>query len=175
MNEDRLRFCIGIDIGKQGAIVIRENGKPDIVKPMPMIKTELDYLELYNLLSPYEGGNGMIVFEKLGVIFGTSKATAFSMGHQAGAVEMACVALAIPFTKVPPKLWQKEMFAGVEEITRPSKTGKTQTRDTKAMALVAVKRLFPKYKLTFGERATVPNDNLIDALLMSEYGFRKFK
>jgi hypothetical protein len=169
-----LRFSIGIDIGKQGAIVIKENGKPDIMVPMPMIKTELDYQDLYKLLEPFEGGNGMVVFEKLGVIFGTSKATAFSMGHQSGAVEMACVALSIPFTKVPAKMWQKEMFIGVEEITKPSKSGKTTVRDTKAMALLAVKRLLPNTKLTFGEKATKPHDGLIDALLMCEYGKRKF-
>lgn len=170
------RFHIGIDIGKLGSIAIQENNKPITFCKMPMVKTELDYLELYNLLAPYEGGNGMIVFERLGVIFGSSKQTAFSMGHQAGAVEMACTALAIPFTKVPAKEWQKEMFTGVNEITKPakstSKTGKP-IRDTKAMALVASKRLFPNVKLTFGEKATVPHNGLVDALLMSEYSKRR--
>jgi len=173
----KLRFTIGIDIGKQGAIVIRENNKPDIMVKMPMIKTELDYHALHKLLEPYEGGNGMVVFEKLGVIFGSSKQVAFSMGHQSGAVEMACVALSIPFTKVTAKEWQKEMFTGVDEITKPpskmSKSNKS-TRDTKAMALVAAKRLFPDVKLTLGERATIPHDGLVDALLMSEYARRKF-
>ena len=61
------------------------------------------------------------------------------------------------------------MFTGVEEITV---TGKS-TRDTKAMALVAAKRLFPDAKLTFGDKATKPHDGLVDALLMSEYGKRK--
>jgi hypothetical protein len=168
------RFTIGIDIGKQGAICIQEKNveNPFITLKMPMIKTELDYQALYKILEPYEGGNGRVVFERLGVIFGTSKATAFSMGHQAGAVEMACVALYIPFIKVPPKEWQKAMFTGVDEITKPSKTGATNVRDTKAMALVAMKRLFPTVKLTFGDSATKPDDGLIDAVLMSEYAKR---
>ena len=67
------------------------------------------------------------------------------------------------------------MFTGVDEITKTanklSKTGKP-VRDTKAMALVAVKRIFPTLKLTFGDRATVPDDGLIDAVLMSEYAKR---
>jgi hypothetical protein len=168
-------FSIGIDIGKQGAIVIKKPGDQDIYTKMPMIKSELDYQALYQLLTPYEGGRGMIVFEKLGVIFGTSKSTAFSMGHQAGAVEMACVALSIPFTKVPPKVWQKEMFLGVEEISKPSSSGKTTVRDTKAMALLAAKRLFPTTKLTLGDRSEKPHDGLIDALLMCEYARRIYK
>jgi hypothetical protein len=47
-------------------------------------------------------------------------------------------------------------------------------KDTKAMALMAVKRLFPNQKLTFGERATVPHDGLVDALLMAEYSRRNY-
>jgi len=164
------RFTIGIDIGKNGAICIQEKDKEISNIKMPMIKTELDYQSLYDILTPYEGGNGLVIFEKLGVIFGTSKQTAFSMGHQAGAVEMACIALSIPFIKVPPKQWQKEMFIGVAEIKKSSKN----TRDTKAMALIAAKRLFPKLKLTFGSVAKVPHDGLVDALLMSQYGITKY-
>lgn len=164
------RFTIGIDIGKHGAICIQEKDKEISNIKMPMIKTELDYQSLYDILTPYEGGNGLVIFEKLGVIFGTSKQTAFSMGHQAGSVEMACIALSIPFIKVPPKQWQKEMFVGIAEI---KKSGK-KTRDTKAMALIAAKRLFPKLKLTFGSVAKVPHDGLVDALLMSQYGITKY-
>lgn len=168
------RFTIGIDIGKHGAICIQEKDKEISNIKMPMIKTELDYQSLYDILTPYEGGNGLVIFEKLGVIFGSAKQTAFSMGHQAGAVEMACIALSIPFIKVPPKLWQKEMFIGVAEIKKSSKKSNKNTRDTKAMALIAAKRLFPKLKLTFGSVAKVPHDGLVDALLMSQYGITKY-
>lgn len=164
-------YC-GIDIGKAGAIAIITKENEIKTFKMPMIKTELDYESLHSLLEPYEGGNCMVVFEKLSVIFGTSKQTAFLMGHQAGAVEMACVARCIPFIKIPPKVWQKAMFTGITEISKPSKTGKTTQRDTKAMALVAVKQIFPSLKLTFGERAEKPHDGLIDAILMAEYARR---
>jgi hypothetical protein len=108
------------------------------------------------------------VFEKLGVIFGSSKTTAFSMGHQAGAIEMGCIAHGISFTKVRAVDWQKQMFQGVETIT---KTGKS-SRDTKAMALIAIKRIFPDLKLTFGDRAIKAHDGLVDAVLMAEYARR---
>lgn len=165
--------AIGIDIGKKGAIVIT-NDKGIVVHKMPMIKDELDYHALYKILKVYVD-LGHIVFEKLGVIFGSSKGTAFSMGHQAGAVEMACIALNLPFTKVNAKDWQKEMFQGVDKIYKPlKKDQKNPSIDTKAMALVAAKRLFPNQPLTFGEKATVPHDGLVDALLMSEYCRRHF-
>lgn len=164
-------FNIGIDIGKNGAIVVLPK-KPftntTLPIKMPLIGDQLDYHEVYRLLKSYENTDCHVIFEKLGVIFGTGKSTAFSMGHQSGAIEMACVALNLPYTKVPAKQWQKEMFQGVEEILKKGKS----SRDTKAMALIAAKRLFPDFKLTFG-RATVPHDGAVDALLMAEYCKRK--
>lgn len=168
---------IGIDIGKQGAIaIIRPSGEIDTYK-MPMIKTELDYHGLGRLIkeecettSTEEGIH--ISFEKLGVIFGSSKQTAWSMGEQSGAIEMICICQNIPYTKVRAVDWQKTMFQGLNEITKPSKTGGKPSRDTKAMALVGVKRLFPTLKLTFGEKAKVPDDGLIDAVLIAEYSRR---
>lgn len=164
---------VGIDIGKNGAIAAIHDGKI-VTWSMPKIKTELDYHELSRILSRMcsDSEKPHIVFEKLGVILGSSKQTAFSMGNQAGAVEMMCICQGIPYTKVNSKDWQKTMFQGVEEISRPSKTGKTSVRDTKAMALVAIKRLFPDLKLTFGEKATKPHDGLIDAVLLAEYARR---
>lgn len=165
------KVYIGIDIGKHGAIAsIFPNGKI-LVEKMPMIKTELDYSSIPGTLNQV-GYQSYVVFEKLGVIFGSSKQTAFSMGEQSGAVEMSCICQSIPYTKVRAVDWQKQMFQGVDQITKPSKTGKKQVRDTKAMALMAIKRIFPELKLTFGDRATVPHDGLIDAVLMAEYARR---
>lgn len=167
---------IGIDIGKKGAIVYQ---KPDMViesYPIPMIKDEVDYSFMYDIIQNICNShitaykcNPHLVFEKLGVIFGTSKATAFSMGYQSGAVEMMAISMGIPYTKVPAKEWQKEMFKGVDEITKPGKTA----RDTKAMALIAAKRLFPKETFRFNSKEGKPHDGYVDALLMAEYAKRK--
>jgi len=170
-----MKTYIGIDIGKKGAIAVLN---PDGIEThtIPMVKDELAYSDLFDLLQHIQavtltktGGNPHVVFEKLGVIFGSSKATAFSMGYQSGAVEMMMISLGIPYTKIPAKQWQKDMFQGVEVI---KKTGKT-SNDTKAMALIAARRLFPNQKLTFGERATKPHDGIVDSLLMAEYAKRK--
>jgi len=167
-----MRNYIGIDIGKQGAIcVLREDGHIVARAKIPMIKNEVDYHALNDTLEDYEGFNGMVVFEKLGVIFGSSKVTAFSMGYQAGALEMCCIANAIRYTMVPAKKWQEHMFEGQTKIYKKGTKGPL---DTKAMALIAAKRLFPTTNLMMSEKSTVPHNGFVDALLMAEYARRKF-
>jgi hypothetical protein len=167
------KIYVGIDIGKEGAIAfIHPDGSIETLK-MPKIKSEIDYNELSRIINWRNDNIQMhVVFEKLGVIFGSSKITAFSMGNQSGAIEMICICKGIPYTKVRAVDWQKAMFKGIEEITKKSSTGKKQVRDTKAMALLAIKRIFPNLKLSFGERSVKPHDGLIDAVLMAEYARR---
>lgn len=160
---------IGIDPGKKGSIVVLSNGTVTSIK-MPTIKDELDYHSLYKTISDYKDQDAIIGFEKLGVIFGTGKSTAFSMGYQSGAIEMACIASGIPYVMIPAKQWQKEMFMGITTI---NKSGSSKL-DTKAMALVAVQRLFPNVDLKFGSRSTKPHDGLVDALLIAEFLKRKY-
>lgn len=166
-----MKTYIGIDIGLKGALAVIDPDGVVTTYPMPVVKDQLDLrglLDIMDLTIINQSSKDMsVVFEKLGVIFGTSKATAFSMGLQLGAMEMLCVSQMVSYTKVPAKQWQKDMFMGVDEIKNAK--GK---RDTKAMALVAVKRLFPNLKLTFGERATKPHDGLVDAVLMAEWARR---
>ena len=166
------KIYVGIDIGKSGAIAVMETNPLEInTLPMPMIKNELDYRTISDIIRDLRiaySCNLHIVFEKLGVIFGSGKSTAFSMGHQSGAIEMACIAHSVSYTKVRAVDWQKQMFQGVQEITK----GGSSKKDTKAMALVAAKRLFPDLRLTFGSKATKPHDGLVDAVLMAEYARR---
>lgn len=167
------KVYIGVDIGKQGGIAVISNEGVQTFQ-MPKIKTELDYHALANMFEGFANkyDDMHISFEKLGVIFGSSKQTAFSMGEQSGCIEMLCLCSSTPYTKVRAVDWQKEMFIGLDQITKPSKTGKP-VRDTKAMALMGIKRLYPTLKLTFGDRATVPHDGLIDAVLLAAYAKRK--
>lgn len=163
------KHYVSIDIGKAGGIAVINTENSVIgVSPMPKIGDEVDYHELCNQLRPYQNKNCHIVFERLTSLFKVSKAATWSLAHQSGSVQMICIALNLPFTAVPPKQWQAEMFKGIPEIT--DSTGK---RDTKKMALMVVKRLYPELKLTFGERATKPHEGAIDALLMSTYARRQ--
>ena len=166
-----MKTYIGIDIGLKGAIVVQSDKIPtgyDCFK-MPIIGNQIDIDSLYAILKVYKDTDVHVIFEKLGVIFGSSKATAFSMGYQLGILEAICVSLNLRYSMVSAKVWQKVMFEGVSEI---KKSGKT-SRDTKGMALIAAKRLFPKIPLSFKE-GLKPHDGLVDALLISEYGKRNF-
>lgn len=147
-----------------------EDGSEILRAKMPMIKDKVDWHKLNDILEPYEGFNGMVVFEKLQSIFKSSKRTAFSMGEQYGSVRMCCISNAIRYTEVPAKDWQKEIFQGQDKIYI---TGSKKV-DTKAMALMAVKRLFPHLNLLMTEKSSVPHDGLVDAILMAEYARRKF-
>ena len=155
---------IGVDIGLKGGVAIIDS-LGNIVKkyPMPVTKEGLDIHSLDNIFWEYEGFNGLLVLEKLGPIFGTSKKTTWSMGFQVGAVRTICVARSIPFLEVPAKTWQKEMFFGMKPI---HKSGTTKI-DTKAMALVSLIRLFPDYALI------EPHEGITDAILIAEYSRRK--
>jgi hypothetical protein len=158
------KIYIGVDIGLLGAIVIMHlDGHIEIHK-MPVIGKVIDVPTLKKLI---DRRDAVIVFEDLGVIFGSSKKTAFSMGYQIGLIEALCVAGGNPYHKVKAKMWQKEMFQGVPELKKGEK------RDTKGMALVACQRIFPGFDLTFTERAQKPHDGLVDALLIAEYAKRK--
>lgn len=151
---------IGIDIGKRGAIVVRElkSSRYKAYKMPLNDKGDVDYGKLVNILVDQRRkyGETYACFERLQPIYGSSKTTAFSMGHQAGAIEAACISLGIDFLKVSPKVWQKDMFGDEDE------------GDTKATALVVAKKLFPKGNLIF-PKGKKEHDGLVDALLLSEY------
>jgi hypothetical protein len=176
------KIHMGIDVGKNGAIVLIDRGSITC-HPIPVIgktKPTVDLIELSNTLAQLKGEIAHIVIEDVHALFGSAASATFSFGFVAGVIEMACVAHGISYTKVAPKKWQEEMFAGVPVQYKPLKKSDKPNykpklmKDTKAMALMAVKRLFPNQKLTFGERATVPHDGLVDALLMAEYSRRNY-
>jgi hypothetical protein len=166
------KIYLAVDIGKDGALATIKDGVVTTYR-MPKVKTDLDVHTLVKLVSEICLDDSHVIFEHLGVIFGSGKSTALSMGYQSGVVEASCICAGTPYTKVKAKEWQKDIFKGLEEISKPSKTpGAKPVRDTKAMALVAVKRIFPNLKLTFGDKATVPHDGLIDAVLIAEWARR---
>jgi|SRR6056297_316491 len=176
---------IGIDPGKNGFICIMNdldgmiiNGdNPDItIKEyynIPIIGQEVDLNTMDSIFKNISMGvrfeNYHCCIEDVHAIFGSSAKATFSFGWIVGVLEALLVAHGIPYTKVKPKEWQKEMWQGVPIQKKPN--GRT---DTKAMSLLAAKRLFPNEDLTATERSVKPHDGKIDALLLAEYCRRKF-
>jgi hypothetical protein len=176
-----MKTYVGIDPGKSGAIVTIFN--EDIQKfTIPKIGKEVDAHQLNNLLKslnnlPYPHH---IILEDVHAIFGSAAGATFSFGWIVGVIEGILVANNLSFTKVQPKVWQKEMFQGIPEQRKPSSVNKKGVTvkgklDTKAMSIMASKRLFPGFSLLPSERCKNPDDGISDALLMAEYCRRKHK
>lgn len=163
-----ITHIIGIDLGLHGAITdMTQDGITSYA--MPTCGKDIDITEINTFLRTYVSEDTVVVFERIGLIFKSSKTTAFSMGKQLGAMEALCISRKIPHEIIPPKEWQKAIFQGIPEIK------KGDSRDTKAMALVAVRRLFPSAILTVGKRATKPHDGVVDSILLAEYARRKLQ
>lgn len=169
------RLYIGIDPGKNGFISVLQDDAKSFI-PIPLIGKEYDIKELSNIfqfLNKYDT-KVYAVLEDVHAIFGASASATFEFGFGLGLLEALLVANNIPYSKIQPKKWQKQMFEGIPEITKPSSTGKTMKTDTKAMALMAAKRMFPDIDLRATDKCKKPHDGKVDALLMCEYCKRNF-
>lgn len=169
-------IVIGIDPGKTGAIAIKNklDGTFKVV-PIPVLGKEVDLvsLSLFFKLLTIKCMNVKCAMEDVHAIYGSAAGSTFEFGYVNGVIEAMLVANDIPYTKVQPKKWQKEMWEGIPEQRKASKTGKTHPVDTKAMSLLAANRLFPGKDFRRTDRAKVQDNNFVDAALICEYCDRK--
>ncbi len=166
---------IGIDPGKDSYIAVFVNGLLDFYQ-IPLVGKEVDIKELNKIFSNgmFVGQNVHAVIEDVHALFGSSASGTWEFSKVTAILETLLVVNSIPFTKVQPKKWQKEMWEGVKVVTKPSSTGKTLKTDTKAMSEIAAKRLFPDVDLRKSERSKLSDHNKVDALLIAEYCKRNF-
>lgn len=171
---------VGIDPGKDSYITVIEPSKAIVFHPIPMIGKEIDVQELNEILVRIgsEYSEVVVVIENVHAIHGSAAEATFDFGKTVGILEALLVANKLPFTKVQPKTWQKEMWEGVPIQKKASSTGKTQVNDTKAISEMAAKRLFPNEDLRPNDctaRCKKSDHNKVDSLLIAEYCRRKFK
>lgn len=167
------RIWAAVDPGKKGAIVFIDEFGDIEIHTMPTIgnkEKDYDLQELRNVLLKYAPSIVHFIIEDVHSIYGSSAAGNFDFGMGVGMIRMGTAMAQIPFTLVQPKAWQKKMFEGVGDIKKPGKkeTGRGSL-DTKAMALIAVQRLYPKLDLRKSSRSEKPHDGIVDALLMANY------
>ena len=174
-NEYKCR--IGIDPGKNGGIFIYDNlYAPNSYQfyQIPLIGKEFDTKGLSNIFGNINRMRTHAVIEDVHSIFGASAGATFDFGFGCGLLEGILVSHGIPYTKVQPKKWQAEMFEGIPLQQKSSSTGKTVQKDTKRMAEMAAKRLFPNIDLRATEKCKKSHDGKVDALLICEYCRRNF-
>lgn len=173
------KYYIGIDIGKNGAIVVI--GPTGVVSTsiMPMIGkgkgSEIDKKALRDFFWSYADEKTVVVIEDVHSIFGVSAGSNFQFGRALGIIEGLVEVLQLPYYKVSPKTWQGTCFEGVPVIEKPGTKAKGRNSyDTKAMALIAAQRLYPKLDLRKSQKAEKPHDGIVDALLMAHYAKLKY-
>lgn len=176
-----LKTYIGVDAGKFGGIVTISTNGSITKKVMPLIGDQLDVLELSKYFSSIKESSDQVFagIEDLKAIFGSAAGATFTFGFVCGATEALLIAHGIPFVKIQSKVWQKEEFIGIPEIRRPSSTNakgvlKQGSLETKKMALLAQKRLFPDFDPTPTERSKKAHDGIVDGLLIAHYISKHF-
>lgn len=136
---------IGIDPGRSGGIALLSSWEPRAIK---IAETPRD---IYRQLSEYQAlDDGAFCFlEKVHSMPGQGVASTFKFGQGFGWLEMALVALFIPYELVTPQKWQKHLGC--------------LTKGDKNVTKKKAQELFPAVKVTHA---------IADALLIAEYGRR---
>jgi len=141
---------IGIDPGTNGGIAWITDGKPCVEK-MPDILQDLWELIVSISMSAGTGGIGIHAYiEQVHSSPQMGVKSAFTFGNGFGHLEMALTAAGIPFTRIRPQVWQKELGC--------------LTKGDKNVTKRKAQELFPSMKVT---HATA------DALLIATYGTKQ--
>lgn len=157
------KIYIGIDIGKKGGITFMFPDGEIKMQSIPLNNEgELDIFSMYSILMMHQ--NIHVAFEALTPLHLASKAANWSLALQAGAIEALCVAMKIPFSRIPPKIWQAKIFAKLPPLRKESGSS-----DTKELALIAVKILYPNLAIPCTPRSKAPLDGVVDSILICEY------
>lgn len=161
---------LGIDLGVNGGLVGIKNGEIIFKTIMPRLEKELDLKAIKDEMEWIRLEHGRIVagFEVVNAMPGQGVSSMFSFGKNAGRIEGLLVGLDIPFFRVLPRIWQKELWQGVTLIKKAD--GRT---DTKKTSYIVASRIFPKEDFRASERAKNPHDGIVDATLIALYFYRK--
>ena len=172
---------VGIDPGKNGAVVTLDDGVITFTGVTPLIGKELDMHGLCDQIRNQLTEGCHVFVEQVHAIHGSAAGATFTFGGIYYAVQAILCTLEQPFTLVQPKAWQKVMYQGIPElrkapilITKGKRAGSTikGRLDTKAMSLLAATRLYPTAYLRKNDRCRVEHDGIVDALLIADYGRR---
>lgn len=143
------RKIIGIDPGKNGGISVYSCNDKKIIETIKMPDTPRELLTFLRLYCC----NSVCYLERVNGIPGNGAAAMFNFGVGFGYLEMALIALKIPFTEITPQKWQKELQLGHK--------GTKTTAEWKNKLKQKAQQLYPNVKMTLATS---------DSLLIVEYG-----
>mgnify|MGYP000753563751 CR=1 FL=1 len=178
---EKKKCYLGFDVGKYGAIVGVDSTGEVTTSVMPLsVGGEISLKSVCEILKVYVDCYDVVcAVEDVHSIYGASAKANFQFGRGLGILEGFIGAFELPFIKVAPKTWQKVAFLGVPEI-RNSPTNEQVAKaklgespkgsvNTKAMALIAAERLYPKVNLLATTRSKKPHEGIVDALLIAHF------
>ena len=143
-----MKVTIGIDPGTNGGIAWIMDGKPCVEK---MPDTLQDLWELLRDICQSAGTEVPHCYlEQVHSSPQMGVKSAFTFGNGFGHLEMALTAAGIPFTRVRPQVWQKELGC--------------MTKGNKNITKQKAQELFPSMKV---------NHATADALLIATYGTKQ--
>lgn len=168
-----MKYIISADPGFTGAVVIINPNREVFTLKTPLLNDDIDSNKIIEFIKNFGTVEFTGIIEDVHSVFNSSAKSNFQFGRALGIIEGIFAGLGIKFIKIQPKVWQKQMFSGIEIIKKLDK-GKEKT-DTKAMALQAVKKLYPDVNLLPTPRCKKPSDGIVDAILIAEYARLNFK
>jgi crossover junction endodeoxyribonuclease RuvC len=164
-------ICIGIDQGHEGGIVaIDADRRVVLARRMPTLPKgksgkRLDFTGLWEalemLMAARPPGTVYAIIERSQAMPAQGATSAWTMGLQQGAIQMAMRALSIPYEIVHPSKWQRKILGAT--------SGKAKGR-----AIETVGRLLPELDLRPGQ-CRKPHDGLADAGCMALYARERIK
>lgn len=119
--------------------------------------------EVFNLMRdlPKLVSGDLVVFCESFLPFGANSVTAFKVGAQHMAIELACYIDKIPVHKVNPRHWSSALHGNIGKDLQP-----------KVRNLRKAQKLYPAWAPLF-EKA--PHSGIVDALLISHYASHHFQ
>ena len=148
---------IGIDPGSRGGVAVL-NDDDGIAALYSFFK--LTPHEIWKIFKTYSVGPAHAVIEKVNGFPGMSVVSVSTFMENYGILQGLMTALGIPFDRVPPLTWKREMG-----LTR--KSGKTNRKERKQLSMNLAKKFFP-----YREGIT---DDTAEALLLAVYCRNVFK
>lgn len=156
------KVYIGIDPGSKGFITVIEDYAPSF-----FALADHTVLEVSDFLRSFKGRNVHCVMEEVHAIYGSSAKGTFSFGESFGLLKGLLIANEIPYTLIPPKKWQKEIWVHSDEVID---RGKIATKQTSVNAAI---RLYPRVDLKRTPACKGIDDNKVDSLLIATYALRR--
>lgn len=161
-------FVLGIDPGLQGAwaLIDLDTGKLFACGKVSVVKSKKGKTE-YNLPAMRDLLNNSLIkgvaLELVHSMPGQGVASMFAMGRGLGLWEGMIVAMNLPYVKVAPRTWQKEIL-----------TDFNKGDEAKQASILNAERIFPYFSFKPTERCTKIDHNMTDAANLALYAKKIF-